>query len=92
MLILLTQIILSLSRNYIVTRFERKKFIDFEHFVSIRTPTSENIRDIMDRSDETIRILKGIGKEEERRNPWLLIILTGKLDDESKSLWTQETA
>lgn len=45
--------------------------------MSIRTPTSENIRD-------TIRILKGIGKEEERRNPWLLIILTGKLDDESK--------
>ena len=59
---------------------------------SILQPNSANIRKLMDSLDESIRGLKALGSNAEKRDPWLIYIALNKLDDDTRSLWAQETA
>nr|XP_029729133.1 uncharacterized protein LOC115266740 [Aedes albopictus] len=53
-------------------------------------PSESGLRSLHDVSDEVVRALKAMGRED--RDIWLLYILVEKLDPETKQLWCQKRA
>lgn len=79
----------------LVARYDKKKQIVYAHIKrfmeqsSVQIPSSVKIRQLLNTSDEAIRALKAL--ECESRDPWILYVLISKLDDESKTLWFQQS-
>lgn len=82
----------------LIQRYDRKRhavnaFIkSYMEQQNILQPNASNIRKFADTLDESIRGLKALGPEAERRDPWLIYVALNKLDNESRSLWARETA
>nr|XP_029716863.1 uncharacterized protein LOC115260110 [Aedes albopictus] len=53
-------------------------------------PSESGLRSLHDVSDEVVRALKAMGRED--RDIWILYILVEKLDPETKQLWCQKRA
>lgn len=84
--------------NKLKERYDRKRhtiyaFIKtFMSQPSVSTANSQNIRKLLDTSDEVIRGLKALGEKAESRDHWLIYLLTCKLDDKTNSLWAQTSS
>ena len=78
-------------------RYDKKKVIInafVRRFMSIPKVTkisASNIRHCQDTADEALRGLRALGAIAEKRDWWLIYILLDKLDDETKTLWAQDT-
>nr|XP_029728573.1 uncharacterized protein LOC109397738 [Aedes albopictus] len=57
---------------------------------AMTSPSESGLRSLHDVSDEVVRALKAMGRED--RDIWLLYILVEKLDPETKQLWCQKRA
>ncbi|XP_062540962.1 uncharacterized protein LOC134209004 [Armigeres subalbatus] len=57
---------------------------------SLTLSSAQGLRTLHDVSDEVIRALKAMGRED--RDTWLLFILCEKVDPETKQLWCQKIA
>lgn len=85
------------AMQLLIKKYDRKKFTIAEYihtFVnqpSISRANANNVRNLLDVSEETIRGLHALGTQARERDPWLIYILVGKLDSESRSLWAQKT-
>ncbi|XP_055527752.1 uncharacterized protein LOC129720317 [Wyeomyia smithii] len=57
---------------------------------AMTSPSAQGLRSLHDVSDEVVRALQAMQRED--RDTWLLFILIGKLDSETKQLWYQKVA
>lgn len=77
-------------------RFNKKKHIVYHHiknFMNLPTtsqPNSQQIREITSSSDAILRAFKALDYNE--RDPWIIYMILQKLDSETQSLWSHESA
>lgn len=64
-----------------------KEFVDQP---PVAAPSLVGLRKLVSTSDEVVRQLKALGTEYESRDPWLIHLLSEKLDRETRSLWAQK--
>lgn len=74
-------------KKTIITAFIRK----FMTIPRVSKISAASIRCCQDTADEVLRGLRALGDMAETRDWWLIYILVDKLDDETKTLWAQET-
>lgn len=83
----------------VVKRYDRKKLNAISYVkkffdqANITRCTPKALHELHDVSDQILRGLKALNDPKaEQRDLWLIYILVGKLDDESKRAWAKETA
>ena len=84
--------------NKLNQRYDKKKQI-FNSLIStfleqktVSNANLNNLRRLVDTSDEITRGLKALGEEATSRDPWFIHLLLRKLDSETKRLWAVKTA
>ena len=84
--------------NKLNERYDKKKQIvyslisTFLEQKAVSSANLNNLRGLVDTSDEITRGLKALGEEATSRDPWLIHLLLRKLDSETKRLWSVKTA
>ncbi|XP_055542601.1 uncharacterized protein LOC129728208 [Wyeomyia smithii] len=78
------------------TRYDKPREIANQHIKrflvqpTLTSPSSYGLRSLHDVSDEVIRALQAMNRED--RDTWLLYILSEKIDPDTKQLWCQKIA
>lgn len=78
-------------------RYGRQKNVIYDYirkFInqpSINLPNAVNVRKLLNTSEQITKGLEALGTAAEHRDHWLIFMLQAKLDDESKTLWAQNS-